>query len=85
MRTAARNRFLLAFVLTLLTLGVMVGAASTAYADDCLALGGNPALRWRAMDREHDAAVPELGLHGLEVDAGAGAHVRAGPCAGRGR
>jgi hypothetical protein len=44
MRTAARNRFVLAFVLTLLTVGVMVGAASTAYADDCLALGGNPAF-----------------------------------------
>ena len=29
MRTAARNRFMLAFVLTLLTAAVMVGAAST--------------------------------------------------------
>ena len=44
MRTAARNRFMLAFVLTLLTAIGMVGAASTAYADDCLALGGNPAF-----------------------------------------
>ena len=44
MRTAARNRFMLAFVLTLLTAVGMVGAASTAYADDCLALGGNPAF-----------------------------------------
>src|ERR1700675_4441630 len=44
MRTAARNRTMLAFVLTLLSAAVMVGAASTAYADDCLALGGNPAF-----------------------------------------
>ncbi len=35
---------MLAFVRTLLSAVVMVGAASTAYADDCLALGGNPAF-----------------------------------------
>ncbi len=44
MRTAARNRTMLAFVLTLLSAAVMVGTASTAHADDCLALGGNPAF-----------------------------------------
>ena len=44
MRTAARNRTMLAFVLTLLGAAVMAGAAGTAHADDCLALGGNPAF-----------------------------------------
>ena len=43
MRTAARNRTMLAFVLTLLSAAVMVGAASTAYADDCLEFG----FTWR--------------------------------------
>ena len=35
---------MLTFVLTFLSAAVLVGAASTAHADDCLALGGNPAF-----------------------------------------
>ena len=39
------NRFLIAFVFTLLTAAVMVGAAGPAYAaDDCVLLGGNAAF-----------------------------------------
>ena len=45
MSSSPINRFLIAFVFTLLTAAVMVGAAGPAYAaDDCLLLGGNAAF-----------------------------------------
>ena len=45
MSSSPPNRFLIAFVFTLLTAAVMVGAAGPAYAaDDCVLLGGNAAF-----------------------------------------
>ena len=45
MSSPTRNGFMIAFVFTLLTAAMMVGAASPAYAaDDCVLLGGNPAF-----------------------------------------
>ena len=45
MSSSPTNGFLIAFVFTLLTAAVMVGAAGPAYAaDDCVLLGGNPAF-----------------------------------------